>query len=263
MHTRMLPVLVCLIMFLSCPSIRGGSLAADAAPYGPGEILEYDLYWEFIPAGTARLEVSPTVEYGGLPAYHFIMTVRTNSFIDRFYKVRDQIESFTDRPLNHSLLYRKKQQEGRHRRDILVTFDWERSVAEYSNFDKKQKPIAIVGGTVDPLSILYALRLMPLEENTEVEIPVTDGKKCVIGKAKVGERQRVRVRDKVYETYVLEPDLKDLGGIFRKSEGAKVRIWVTDDELRIPVRVTSKVSVGYFIAELKEARDAPAGNGER
>lgn len=256
-------MLVCLAVLLPCRTIGGNSIAPAPAPYGPGETLEYDLYWEFIPAGTALLEVSPTVEYAGLSAYHFIMTVKTNSFIDRFYKVRDQIESYTDRPLNRSLMYRKKQQEGRHRRDIQVTFDWERSVAEYSNFGKKQKPIAIVAGTVDPLSILYALRLMPLKENTEVETPVSDGKKCVIGKARIGDRERVRVGDKVYETYLLEPDLKDLGGIFRKSEGAKVRIWVTDDEFRTPVRVTSKVSVGYFIAELKGARNAPAKVAER
>ncbi|MCU0573586.1 MAG: DUF3108 domain-containing protein [Syntrophobacteraceae bacterium] len=228
--------------------------SAREAPFKPGEKLTYELSWEFLPAGTARLEVSPVEEYGGGTAHHFVMTVETNAVIDRFYMVRDRLESYTDRPMKRSLLYRKKQREGRHRRDIEVTFDWGRLQAEYSNFGKKQKPVAVVDGTFDPLSMLYAFRLMPLAESTVVEIPVSDGKKSVMARVRVVGRERIGVNGREYGAYVLEPDLKDLGGVFRKSKGAKVRIWVTDDERRLPVKLTSRVAVGSFVAELREVR---------
>lgn len=257
MRRSTLIVFALLVILFPCQSNGENSSAGDGAPFRPGEKLTYDLYWEFIHAGTALLEVSPVEEFEGASAFHFVMTVKTNSVIDRFYKVRDTIESFTDKPLSRSLMYRKKQEEGRHRRDIMVRFDWDKSQAEFSNFGKRQKPVPIVAGTFDPLSILYAMRLIPLKENTIVETPVSDGKKCVIGMARILGREKIRVGDKRFETHVLEPDLKDLGGIFRKSQGAKVQIWVTDDERRIPVKVTSKVAVGYFVAELREVRDAP------
>lgn len=238
--------------------------SAHGLPFQAGEKLTYELSWEFVPAGTARLEVSPVGEYGGGAAHHFVMTVETNSVIDRFYKVRDRLESFTDRAMQRSLLYLKKQREGRHHRDIEVSFDWGRMQAEYSNFGKKQKPVAIVDGTFDPLSMLYAFRLMPLAESTVVEIPVSDGKKSVMARVRVVGRERVGVNGREYGAYVLEPDLRDLGGVFRKSKGAKVRIWVSDDERRLPVRLTSRVAVGSFVAELKEVRHgSPEMAGKR
>lgn len=228
--------------------------SARQIPFGAGERLSYELSWEFVPAGTARLEASPVEEYAGGAAHHFVMTVETNAFIDTFYKVRDRLESYTDRPLRRSLLYRKKQQEGRHRRDIEVNFDWDRQQAEYSNFGKKQKPVAIVEGTLDPLSMLYAFRLLPLAENAVLEIPVSDGRKSVMARVRVIGRERVGVNGREYNAYVLEPDLMDLGGIFRKSPGARMRIWLSDDERRLPVKLASRVAVGSFVAELKEAR---------
>ena len=56
--------------------------------------------------------------------------------------------------------------------------------------------------------------------------------------------------DQWYETYLVEPDLKYLGGVFKKSEDAKLQIWVTTDERRVPVRIKSKLVVGSFVAEL-------------
>ena len=44
--------------------------------------------------------------------------------------------------------------------------------------------------------------------------------------------------------------MEHIGGVFKKSKGAKLQIWVTSDERRIPVKIKSKVSVGSFVAEL-------------
>ncbi len=250
-------LITCLVLLGSGTCLSGDAFSAEGGPFRSGEKLSYDLYWEFVHAGSAELEVSAVEEFQGSSAYRFVLTVQTNSVIDRFYKVRDRLESYTDRPMRRSLQYLKKQQEGRHRRDIVVSFNWDRSQAEYSNFGKKQRPVAIVDGTFDPLSILYAYRLMPLKEHAVVEVPVSDGKKSVMGKVRVTGREKIRVKDQDYSTFVLEPDLKDLGGVFRKSKGARVRIWVTDDERRVPVKLTSKVAVGYFVAELKHASHEP------
>jgi hypothetical protein len=38
--------------------------------------------------------------------------------------------------------------------------------------------------------------------------------------------------------------------VFKKSRNASLRIWVSADEKHIPVRISSKVVVGSFTAEL-------------
>ncbi|MFP4283307.1 MAG: DUF3108 domain-containing protein, partial [Opitutales bacterium] len=62
-----------------------------------------------------------------------------------------------------------------------------------------------------------------------------------------------------------KPDIKDLGGVFRKSDDASVRFWFSDDERQLPLRMESSVAVGKFWAELVEiertAPDTPAEDG--
>ena len=58
-----------------------------------------------------------------------------------------------------------------------MQFNWEKGEAQRSNFGEKMAPIPVKPGTFDPLSVYYALRLHDLEENMEIEKPLTDGKK--------------------------------------------------------------------------------------
>lgn len=218
-------------------------------PFSPGEKLTFQVRWSFIPAGEAVLQVLPIETIDGVSAFHFVMTARTYPLIDLFYKVRDRIDSYTDTQMTHTLLYRK-QNRGRTTRDIVVTFNWEKQEAQYSNNGQKASPISLVPGSFDPLSIFYAFRRYNLAENLVIQAPVADGKKCVMGKATVIKRETITVVSGTYDTYLVEPDLKHIGGVFQKSPHAKLKIWVTADSRRIPVKVKSKVVVGSFVAEL-------------
>ncbi len=218
-------------------------------PFSPGEKLFFEVRWAFIPAAEGVLEILPMETVDGVKCYHFTMTSRTYEFVDVFYKVRDRIEGFTDEGMTRSVLY-KKTQDGKRKRRISVNFDWEKLQARYSNFDERGEPVSILPGSFDPLSVFYAFRLFQLKEGEELKAPVTDGRKCVVGRAKVVKREKIKVKDTVYDTFLVEPDLEQLGGVFEKSRNAKLQIWVTADGASIPVRVKSEVLVGSFVAEL-------------
>jgi len=51
----------------------------------------------------------------------------------------------------------------------------------------------------------------------------------------------------------VEPEIRHIGGVFEKSKDAKLNVWVTADERRLPVKITSKVIIGSFVAELISA----------
>lgn len=218
-------------------------------PFSPGEKLTFQVRWAFIPAGEAVLEVLPLETVNTVRSYHFVMTAKTYEYIDLIYMVRDRMDSYTDAGMTRSILY-KKVKKGRSRKDVVVNFDWKKQQVQYSNFGKKMDPVSILPGSFDPLSVFYAFRLHELKENTVIKAPVTDGKKSVIGKARVIKREKITVPSGVYDTYLVEPDLEHIGGVFKKSKNAKLQIWVTADKRRIPVRVKSKVMVGIFVAEL-------------
>ena len=210
------------------------------------------LKWGKIPAGEATLEVRPLNTVNGELAYHFVMTAKTNSFVDVFFKVRDKIEGFTDLTMSRSLLYKKKQQEGGYKRDVLVEFDWNAQQAQYTRVDKNREepPIEIPFGTFDPLSALYFTRFVDFQEGSTIERPVTDGSNTVVGVVKVIKKETLKIDGKPYETYKLQPSTEGIGGVFKESKDAKLFVWVTADERRIPVKVKSKVAVGSFVGEL-------------
>jgi hypothetical protein len=235
----------------TAPDESGGKVSC--LPFKPGEKLTFKLKWGIIPAGFTVLEVFPIHSARRLLMYHFVMTTRTNEFVDLFYKVRDRIDAFTDADMTHTVLYKKRQIEGSTNRKVTVTFDWEKHQAQYTEDGHKRKPIEILPCSFDPLSIFYRTRLFDLKKLKEIEHPVTDGKKCVMGKATVVKREKIKIDSGVYDTYLLKPELEHVGGVFKKSEKAKIELWVTADERKIPVKIKSKVVVGSFVGELISA----------
>ena len=237
-----------IIILFSCPEKT--KAAENNLPFQSGEKLTFRLKWSIIPAGKAVLEVLPIEKINGVPAYHFSLTVKTNAFIDTFYKVRDRIDAYADIAMERSMMYKKKQREGKTKRDVVVNFDWTKNKAQYSTLTHKREPIAVLPGTFDPLSAFYYARLMEPKEHNKIARPVSDGKKCIIGKGTYIEKEKIRVPCGKYNVYRFEPDLEHIGGVFEKSKNAKIELWLTADNRRIPVKIRSKVVVGSFIGEL-------------
>jgi len=235
-----------------------------AFPFLQGEKLTFQVTWGFLPAGEGILEILPMERINGVLSYHFMMTARTYPFIDLIYKVRDRIDAYTDEAMTHSILY-KKRKEGKSKGNTVVNFDWDKQEAQYSSSGEKSNPVPLKPSSFDPLSVFYAFRLQPLRENMEIQVHVTDGKGCVTGKAKIIRRETVTVASGTYDTFLAEPELGHLRGVFQKSKSAKLQIWVSADHRRIPVKIRSKVSVGSFVAELISAENLcpDTGSGKK
>jgi len=62
-------------------------------------------------------------------------------------------------------------------------------------------------------------------------------------------RQELEVGAGTFRSLVVEPLVKE-GGLF-KSEG-RIVIWLTDDDLKMPIRVNTKVVIGSIDVELRE-----------
>ncbi len=230
-----------------------GIAAPLAAPWAfqPGERLTFVLKWTIIPAGEAVLTVLPREAIAGRrDAQHFLLTARSNAFVDAVYMVRDRIDAWAEPDVRQSLLYRKKQHEGSTRRDITVSFDWETKTVRYDNRGRPREPLPITSGTLDPLSIFYWFRSLDLSVGQRIQRPVTDGKKHVIGVARVVRRERVTVPAGTFDAFVVEPDLSHVGGVFEKSPDAKIELWVSADRRCLPLKLKSKVIVGSFSGEL-------------
>jgi hypothetical protein len=92
------------------------------------------------------------------------------------------------------------------------------------------------------------------EKKPHILRPVTDGRSNFMGDTKIIGRETITLNSgRRYDTLVLEPDIGLFAGVYKDSKDAKLRVWITADEKRIPVQIKSKVKVGHFIGELVSA----------
>lgn len=245
-------------LLLTIPFIRNIAAApiqhrsAREPAFNPGEKLTYSLGWQFITAGKATLEVLSDKTLKGKTVRHFQMTAKTGRITDKVFKVRDTLTSVAEYDVSRSLGYKKNQREGKTKRDITVNFDLENLEAHYVEAIKEKRLITpIEENTLDPLSAFYFIRNQELAVGQTFQGPMTDGKRCKMAKISVVKREKIKVNGKRYDTFKLIPDIQDIGGVFEKSDDAKIEIWCTADHRHIPVLMKSKVLVGSFKAELE------------
>lgn len=233
-------------LFFKAPVAVAGE---KVLPFSIGEKLSYSVSWEMIPAGKASFSVLDFPRTDGKNGWQFVLDVKSNRYIDFLYKIRDHVEGFADKSMEHSFFY-KKNQSGKDKKQIEVVFDWEKNTATYSNYGGKHDPLPIPLSTLDPLSAFYKMRLLDFGAIKDLSFSITDGKKQFLQKGEVIRKETIYLSSGTYETYVLVPEVNNFSGVFEKSKDPSVNMWITTDQRRIPVRITVKVFIGSVIFEL-------------
>ena len=210
--------------------------------FGVGERLFFDINYGFINAGTASMEIPRLVEFNGRPSYQIVTRAESNKLFSTFFKVDDRVESIMDAIGLFSWRFDKRLHEGNYR-----------SHRQYE-FDQKNHTVAYKGDTIevppyvqDALSVLYYVRTLDLKVGNSYFVDnFTDGRQMPL-EVKVLRRERVKVPAGTFDCVVVEP-LVNAVGVF-KHEG-RLQVYLTDDRMKMPVLMKSKVIVGSITAEM-------------
>jgi hypothetical protein len=230
--------------FASFDSAGPADRYVENQAFGVGEKLTFEVKYGFISAGTASMEVTRLVEYENRPCYQIITRARSNSFFSSFYKVEDRVESIVDATGIFSWRFEKNLREGSYRSDRQYSFDQVNHSVVYKGDTIEVEPFV-----QDALSTLYYVRTQPLEVGKSVFFNnFIDGRKYDL-EAKVLKRETVTIDAGTFDCLVVEPITQSVG-LF-KHEG-RLRVWLTDDRLRMPVLMKSKVVVGSIAVELTD-----------
>lgn len=242
--TRRTP-LVALILLTALP-VRAQTQAPDLGriAFAPGERLEYVVSYGPVPAGSMELEVVDLTSYEGRPAFHFASDVQSNRAVSYIYEIASREEAWLDAEELYSLRYKRESVENDRSHDRDYTFDQERHLRiEPDGNTRPASPRA-----VDQLSMIYYLRLLPYEQGARFTLrnqadpddnPIT---------VRVLKKERLKVPAGTFETWAVELGLTTDSGVFKK--GSDNRIWVTADERHVPIKLSSKMGLGSFQAEL-------------
>ena len=212
--------------------------------FGTKEKLTFDINYGFINAGSATMEVARLIEYENRPCYQVVTIARSNSFFSTFFKVEDRVESIVDAIGLFSWRFEKNLREGGYKADRMYTFDQRNGVVHYQN-----DTIPVPPFVQDALSILYYTRTQDLQVGKSLHLEnFTDGKHFSL-EVKVLKKEVIKVEAGTFQCIVVEPLLQSVG-VFKHQGNLKV--WMTDDRLKMPVLMKSKVLVGSISAELTD-----------
>jgi hypothetical protein len=245
--------------YLLHPYSELASVAPGTAPVRNGwyrEYLEYEIYWGLVNVGSAYLQIDKIVTIDGRPAYHIVSGAKSGGVIRAFYTVSDVNESWLDVEGLYSRGYYKKIEEGKYFTNEWVIFD---NGPKTFRGEKKNKKgvISPVNGTLpgpvlDVLSALYLVRTMGLKPEGSQAITINTKRNWAMS-VKFRKREKESTAYGKFKCILVEPQLGD-DGLFVAKQGKKMLVWITDDELHIPLILKAEIFIGSVTAKLVKRR---------
>lgn len=237
-----------LSVLLVCGLTPSLHAAEDSAllprPFQSGERLTYDISWLNISAGTAVMEVLDGAPRGSLT---LLATTRSNPMVTKFYPVDNRVESQIDGEtlLPQRMSFRRR--EGKKKNDFEYTFRHKDGTV-LAVKDGNAETLAIPPDAQDAISCLYYVRRsLALKPGSAMTLNVHHDKKTYTLDVRVEEIERIKgpwgVRDAARLLVVMP-----FQGIFLNQ--GNVRVWLSTDDRRIPLRMKAKVIIGSITADL-------------
>ena len=218
-------------------------------PFQVGERLTYKVSWLNMTAVTAVMEVAPIPGISDHGVAKLVGTAQSTPILTKFFPVDSRVESELDLDTLAPEHMTFRRREGKKKEDIEYTFHQKEGMVTTVRGGMTES-LPMPAGTQDILSCLYYTRtvLEPTpgaslkmnvyhdKKNRPVEVRV-EGIETIEGTW--GQAETVRV-------LVIMP----FHGLFMNQ--GNIRVWVTMDERRTPLRMKAKVVLGSIVADLIE-----------
>ncbi len=210
-----------------------------------GEKLTFNINYGFVTAGVAIMQIPKIKNIFGRKTYQIDFKVSTTSTFDVFYKVRDRYATYLDVDGLFPWRFEQHIREGKYSRDFSAFFDHRNGKVRTSegSYDMPEY-------VQDMISAFYFVRTIDFKLfNPEDTIHLFNFYKDKTYPLDVIYRghEIIEVDAGTFNCIIVEPRIKR-GGLF-KSEGS-ILVWLTDDEIKMPVKVKSKIVIGSVDIDL-------------
>ncbi len=212
-------------------------------PFSLNEQLNYQVFIgsSTVPMGTVNFQVRGRSRYFERDGISLTVTAQTTNAAARIFVAKDQIDSYVDP--KGLLPYRTVLNlvEGARRLNSTLTVNQDTGTVTTD----KGKRIEIPVGTHDYLSFFYAFRTFNLALARNNKIPVLVENKPKTVSVIATKREQIGVGQKVIPAIALTVTTDD-----PQPDKYQLRIWVSDDRRRLPLRITALTQAGPLRADL-------------
>ncbi|MCX5791121.1 MAG: DUF3108 domain-containing protein [Elusimicrobia bacterium] len=228
------------------------AVAAAAPAFVRGETLEYEIYWGVINVGRSFLRIEAAVDIASRPAWHIISEAKSSSFLNTFYKVDDRNESWMDAGTLSSYGYYRKLSEGRYFINEWAIFDLPGKKFFGERMNRKREVSQFEGpldhAVNDMLSAVFRVRTMKLQPDSRFEMEVNTKKNWRIT-VKTGKVEKIETPYGKRKCIQVEP-MAGEESLFVAKAGHRMLVWVSQDELKLPMVLKAEIFIGSVTAKL-------------
>jgi len=214
-------------------------------PFAVGERLTFSAKLGIISLGEGSVEVAGTDTVRGVESFLFRFTLAGGVPL---YSLDDTLESWTGVQDLLSRRFVQRQLEGGKTRFRHYEIFPDSGV--YHEL-VKQKTGAASSFPIDDAAFLYFVRITPLEVGKSYEFDRYFRRELNPVVLKVLKREQMELPDGTKaQCLVIQPIIGEKGGLF--SRQSDTRVWLTDDERRLPVQIRMRFPFGVITMRLKE-----------
>jgi hypothetical protein len=213
-----------------------------------GEKLTFDISYGFVTAGEAVMEVPSMRLINDRRAYEVNVKAKSLPSFDWMFKVRDRYTTYIDEQGIFPWRFDQIVREGKYSRDFAAFFDPIAKTAKTTDGNTHKTP-QYVHDIVSAFYYVRTLDLSKLKKGDVIKLENFYKDRSHPLNIKILGRQKVETEAGTFNTIVLEPLVVE-GGLF-KNEGS-IKIWLTDDHNKMPVKMSTKVLIGSIDAELSK-----------
>ena len=229
-----------------------GSAPVQVVPPHPnyafpdGRSYVYSAEWHLITAGTGVVRMDTAGNERKVTA-----TAESSGAVNVIFQVHDRFESRFDPRTFCSLSIFKHSEEGNHKRETSINFDYARrkSTLDEKNLktgETKHVENDLAGCATDVITGFYYLQSLPLQLGASYEFPISDGKTTIIH-ASVDKREQIKVPAGTFSAIMVTAEATS-GSL--RSKG-KVWVWYSEDPGHTPVQMRVKLGWGTLLFRLQ------------
>jgi hypothetical protein len=220
-----------------------------------GEKLEYRLNYGFLNASYASLTLKQEV-LNGQKVFRATSIGRTTGLARLFFKVEDIYETFFPLDQGRPVKSIRDIYEGGYEREAETIYDYDNNKAKfYDKLKNIKKEFDIHPGIQDIISTFYYLRkhfdIESLKPNDLINVDIFFGQEIYPFKMMFLGIEKIKTKFGILECMKLRPYMES-GRVFRDNEG--IKLWVTNDNNRVPIKVKADLRVGSIVANLVSFR---------
>ena len=248
-------------LFVLCAFTNENSTyrVVDNSSFDTGEVLDYKIHLGFLTGATASMTISDKIyNIYGRPCYKIEVFGKTSGLVDVFYKVKDKWGSYLDTTAIVPLRSYRYIREGSYRKNEIVHYDHRNDSVTVDRLDKKTLELkesakfGIPDNAHDIVSGYYYIRTMDfskVKENDIIRIDAFFGDELYDFKVKFLGREKVDTKLGDFNALVVAPIMPE-NKIFDGENS--IKIWLSDDQNKIPLKVSAKMFVGTVEVDIKK-----------